>query len=483
MAKKKTKRIKFPKIFHVHAVVTGLFLLAYVVFSSIYAPEFLLSDMRAKFQAVADEVVQISAHVLGPPQKPIVSASAVCSNGTLSINLDWADDENSEYFDINRDALPLVTGITDSDYTDEAAAVDTTYNYIVTAHGWMNPGFAVSDPVSVTTPTECSVVLPAPFIRLIAVGGGIEDNNGNWITNERQPVFSGNSNIANAAVSIVVSGDINYAAQTATNVNGYWSWQPPAELAYGKHTFFVSVTEPNNPLRKADTSAVVMISEQKNDNDSTEKKKAKKKSIAPTQGQPQTAPAKEPDSAETEVEMPSIALAYSLVVDPAAVIQGKSVAAISKIESLDGRFEGREAIIRYSLIDKGGKLKLQDYESVILKNNARFAHDFKIDKNILTGGYVFRAEIIFSDYDIVREAPLEISDLPVLNLGGGVIISYQELLSDLGTASIWLLIALLIWLGILSREYWLSAHALRQITEESLRSMGMIPVRGRKKGV
>ena len=481
MVKKKTKKIKFPKIFHVHAVVTGFFLLAYVVFSSIYGPEFLLSDMRAKFQAVADEALHISARVLGPPQKPLVTGSAICTNGMLSVNLDWADDENSEYFDIDRDSMPLVSGIIESDYVDEAVAVNETYNYVVTAHGSMDPGAAVSDIVSVTTPAECNVTLPEPFIKLISVSGGKIDGAGKWTTDNRRPVFTGNSNIADAEVSIVVSGNINYAAQTNTNVNGYWSWQPPAELAYGNHTFFASITDPNDPLRKAQASAAIRINEKKTDNehDGT----GKNKSIVPAQDHPQVSPEKKPENTETKIEIPSIALAYSLVVDPTTVMQGKNVEAVSKIEFLDSRFEGREAIIRYSLIDKEGRLKLQEYKSVILKDDANFAHDFKIDKSILAGGYIFRAEIIFSDYDIVREVPLEITDLPLLNLGGGVIVSYQKVLSVLGTTSIWLLITLLIWLAILSREYWLSAHALRQITEESLKSMGMIPVRGRKKGV
>ena len=104
-----------------------------------------------------------------------------------------------------------------------------------------------------------------------------------------------------------------------------------------------------------------------------------------------------------------------------------------------------------------------------------------IAKSMLAGGYKLSAEIIFSDYNVSRSADFEVLALPIVKLGGGFVINYQDLLSDMGTISIWLLIALLIWLGILSREYWLSAHALRHITEKSLERWGMVPLQKRRK--
>jgi len=478
MANKKTKGTKFPKIFHVHAVVTGLFLLAYIALSTIYGPEFLLADMRAKFQAVADEFVQVSARVLGPPQKPVVSANAVCLDGNLSVNLVWADDENSEYYDIDRNSLPLVTGIYENQYADEAVMVGNTYEYVVTARGWMNPGFAVSDPILVTTPAECEIVLPEPFVRLISIESGEIDGNGNWSTEKRQPIFSGNSNIANAIISITILGDTNYGTLLTANANGYWSWRPPSELSYGEHIFYASATDPEDPSRVANISALFNIEKE------IEKEKSHKKEKKEGDFLQSSKKYKEESSAETCKEIPKekqmLPLQYSLIAKPASIMQGQSTKITISLESLDDNFVGREAIVRYSLIDELGKNIKQDYETITLSKDASYEHVMFLEKKIITGKYFLRSELIFSDYDIERKIDLEILDLPVVHLGGGLIITYQQLLSDLGTISFWLILALLFWLGILSREYWLSTHALRQITEKSLENLGMVPMRKKR---
>jgi hypothetical protein len=95
----------------------------YIALASIYSPEFLLSDIRNKFSALADEAVTMTARVLGPPQEPIVSGSAVCLNGDLSVRFDWPDDENSESFSIEKNGALLVDGLVTFQYADEMVAV------------------------------------------------------------------------------------------------------------------------------------------------------------------------------------------------------------------------------------------------------------------------------------------------------------------------------------------------------------------------
>jgi hypothetical protein len=479
MAKKKIKKISFPKIFHAHAMVTGFFAIAYVVLSVVYGPEFLLSDMRAKFQAVADEVMQVSARVLGPPQKPIVSNVARCDNGILAVDLDWLDDENSQYFDIMRNGLPLVTGIANSQYSDEITQSYGGLSYVITAHGWMEPGYAESDSVNIEVPAGCEYVVQTPVVKLVSVSGG-KVKDGKWVTEDTRPVFSGTSNMSNATISITITGDMNYSAEITANANGYWSWRPPADLSYGYHDMNIIATDPARPERIATASTLIKINEKKELEDKEEQKPdisspIKQKEI---EKEPKSEIDQEPEGSGYE-----LVLDYSLDLKDQIVMQGADAEVILKMEFLKDDFIGREAIVRYSIVDDKGEVRMQEYQSIILEKDARYSHKLNVRKDIFSGRYSLRSEVIISDHNMIREIPLEISDLPVIKLGGGALITYQEFLSQIGTVSIWLLIALLIWLAFLTREYWLSIHALRQITEESLRSMGMVPSRVNKGGV
>lgn len=476
MTKKKRKKIVFPKIFHAHALATGFFVVAYVMLSVVYGPEFLLSDMRAKYQAVADEVMRVSARVLGPPLKPIVSNMARCDKGILSVDLDWLDDENSQYFNITRNGLSLVTGIANSQYSDEITQSYGGLSYVITARGWMEPGYADSDVINIEVPADCEYVVQAPLVKLVSVSDA-KSKDGKWETENMRPVFSGTSNIPNATIVIIVTGEVNYNVEIKANVNGYWSWRPPADLSYGYHSMSITATDPEKPERTVVDSALIKINEKKEEEDKEKQKPgvnfpAKQKEI-----EKETEPGinQEPEGGSYE-----LFLDYSLDLRDQITMQGSDAEVMLKMEFLKEDFIGREAIVRYSIIDEKGEVRMQEYRSIILEEDARYSHKLNVKKDIFSGRYAFRSEVIISDHNVIREIPLEISDLPVIKLGGRALITYQELLSVIGTASMWLLVALLVWLGILTREYWLSAHALRQITEESLRSMGMVPSKTNK---
>ena len=66
-------------------------------------------------------------------------------------------------------------------------------------------------------------------------------------------------------------------------------------------------------------------------------------------------------------------------------------------------------------------------------------------------------------------------------LGGGFVLTYPEILSNLGNISLLFLALLFIWLFFLSREYWLYLHALRNITEKNLSKVGMIVMKKKNK--
>lgn len=141
-------------------------------------PGFFKADFLDRLQALADDVIVVTATVLGPPAEPIVTATPVCVSGAPRIVLDWADDEATDTWDIERDTLPLVTGLTSSTYTDTAVTANTTYEYVVTANGPMAPGTAISDPVSATA-LDCPTLLPDPTVLIQTLDSPHNANNKN----------------------------------------------------------------------------------------------------------------------------------------------------------------------------------------------------------------------------------------------------------------------------------------------------------------
>lgn len=473
MEKRKPKK-GLKKIAKFHLIFSSGLFIFYIALSLIYSPEFLLSDIRGKFQALADDTIAIVATVLGPPEKPVVTGEAVCENGTLSIELDWADDENSENFDIDRGGSPLITGLTASRYSDANVAVNTSYTYVVTARGPMDPGFETSDPVVVATPEECEAALPALNVNVTAFAGkSVVSYDGTPTSTKRRPTFSGTTNIPNANIYLLISSDAVISANISVNANGYWSWRPPINIPYGTHSLFISATDPLDAARMASTTFAFRIRKEK------EEEGKKKKSEAVPIVQPEPSPPATPEY-PAPGEIIEIPLDFSLTIKPESVFQGKEIATNIRIDRLDPQYEGNEAIARYTIFDDKGERQTNILENIFPRSGATISRDIAIPAYFQSGQYRIQVEIILDKYNISREQNFLVMSFPILKLGGGFLMTYPELLSRLGAASIWLLLCLIIWLILFSREYWLQLHALRHITERNLARMGLLGMRKRK---
>lgn len=466
MAKRKPKK-GLKKLARFHLFFSAGLFIFYLALSLIYSPEFLLSDIRGKFRALADDTITLVATVLGPPEKPVVTGEAVCENETLSVELDWADDENSESFDIDRDGVPLITGLTNSQYEDSVIALNTSYTYAVTAYGPMGPGSAVSDAVVVATPEECEAPLPAPEVLITAFAGkSVASYDGTPSSASRRPTFSGTTNIPDADIYLLISSGTVISANISANANGYWSWRPPINIPYGTHSLFVSATDPLDAERTASATFTFRI---RKDDDGDEEKKSETVSVVQPEPSPPAAP-EYPAPGET-IEIP---LDFSLAVKPEAVFQGKELATTIRFERLDPQYEGEEAIARYTVFDEKGEPRINILEDIALRSGAAISRGISIPAYFKSGRYRIQAEIILGKYNVSREQNFSVMPLPVLKLGGGFITTYPELLSKLGTASLWLLFCLIVWLILFSREYWLQLHAFRHITEKNLARMGLL---------
>jgi len=476
MAKKKKKKRILKKIARWHCLFSLALFGLYIGLSMIYSPEFLLSDIRQKFRALADETLTVTAQVLGPPVKPVVVGGAVCSNDSLAINLDWADDENSETFDIDRDSLPLIAGLTASQHTDENNLnINTSYTYIVTARGPMGPGFETSDPIIVTTPADCGIVQPNPIINITAFANkNIGSYTGTPQTENRKPTFSGTINIANADIALFINSPTIILAQTQANVNGYWSWQPPINLNYGSHTLLATATDPLDPSRTDSDSLNFRIVK---DEDEEEKTKTKESIILPP------APIKQPEKpTPSEIPVAEIPLDFSLTLAEEAVLQGDELQSIIRITRLAEKFAGADAIIRYLILDERGEKKTTMLQDITLKKNGVIRQNIVLPSYLAKGKYHLQAEIMLERYNVSQKKSFAVLEKLLLNLGGGILISYPELLSNLGLIASILILLLLLWLILFSREYWLYLHALRHITEKHLKKIGLFGL-GKRKGV
>lgn len=462
------KRLR--KIARWHALFSLSIFGLYVALSAVYSPEFLLSDIHDKFRALADDTITVTATVLDPPVKPVVTGSSVCNTGTgtLSVELDWADDVNSEYYDIDRDSLPLVSGILPSEYDDTAVALSTTYSYVVTARGPMGPGFAESDPVDVTTPSECEIAF-TPTLSITSFDDRpIGSYSGIPAVSNRKPEFIGTTNIPNATIDILINASTVISATISANANGYWSWEPPINLTRGAHTLFLTATDPNDPSISVSENFLFRITKKKSEEGGGQ---VEEETILPST----------PTGVSESREKPSGApLDFTLSVGNTTIVQGDPLSVIMTMNRLDGEFDGMDAVVRYSVLDEKGNEKTSLLRDTALREGLVLRTDVPLQKFLKDGRYRVRAELIFESYNLSREIGFSVLPLPVLDLGGGSVMTYPELLSDIGMIASWLLFLLLFWLFLFSREYWLYLHSLRHITEWNLAKAGFF---GNGKGV
>lgn len=499
---KKIKKASW-KIMKIHLSFSIFFAILYIALSLIYSQEFLLADIKGKFTALAEETVAITAKVLGPPEKPLVSGSAVCSNGHLSVDLDWPDDEGSYSFNIEKDGLILVNGLADSQYKDELVETGQIYSYIVTAFGSMNPGNVVSDTVAVAMPDECEVILPDLVVNIVTLAGkNVLNYEGVPAITSRRPIFTGTTNITNADIPILIyesaaisaqntdnangywSGeapvDVNLgvhnvqiiATQTTANANGYWSWEAPVDLNLGAHNVQIIATDPADISRKVSDDLkfkIVKVDNEKNNNN----EKNKEISVINSNSQ-QISEENTAESEETfQEEKKEIPLSFVLDLDRDEVFQGKDLETSIYINKLDTDYEGAEVILRYSVFDEKGENKISFLENSSLNLGRKIDKKINIPGYFKNGRYQIKVEIIFDKYNISRDVFFNLLERPVLKLGGGIIMTYSEILSNIGSIASLLILLLLLWLILFLIERSLYLHALRHITEINLRKIGM----------
>jgi len=445
----------------IHALAFTVVLGVYFVLA-FFDPGLLSYDLRQKFHALADETIIITATVLAPPVQPVVTATAACNqtNGTLSVALNWADDVNTYTYDVERDSLPLVSGLTNSAYSDTNVVVATTYLYVVTANGPMGPGVAVSDSVSVTTPSVCEVTLAAPAVTIVSFNGrGVDGYDGTPRVKNRRPVFSGTTSMANATMLVTVGS--TYFAQFFANANGYWEWKPPTGLPTGRNTFTVTATDPNDGSRQATATLRFDIIERDD----------------PTTGGTGASPL---NAGTTTVPSPTekavVPLDFILTVENKddIVLQGEFLHTAIMIETLQKKYSHITVPVRYSITGEDQNSIFSETRQAYITQGAVIEHSLAMPLYMPPGKYVISAEILIDDTNVSRTASFTVRELPLIRLSSGAIFSYADLIHHLGWIVFITLILIFLWLSLFIREYLLYSRRDGEVTEYDLTKAGFI---------
>lgn len=433
----------------VHFWILGLSFLGYLALTFTLGPGFLSFDASQKIQALADELIVVTAIVFGPPATPVVTATPVCVSGSPRILLDWADDAATGTWDVERDSAPLVSGLTTSGYTDSTVTGNVTYDYVVIAYGPMSPGIATSSTVSATA-IDCGTILPDPTVTINTIGSTntVPPRPGSIKVRGSKPRITGTTNVENAIVDISVNRPIIFA-QVIANSNGYFTWTPPRSLKPGWHTLTVTVTDPNDDSRTASDSLNFFRRENKTDDD------------------------EEDEPLITEVfDQPPFDFILTINNDEAALRQGGRLN--FTLKPIRGLLPA-DAFFEIMFIDKLGKT-IFTAPSHTISPIDRPGIEWSVDVPVYLpeGGYTLQVIGTFGETVISRSAPFTLTSLPLLYLGDHGIITYGETASFLGWILFGSLTLLAIFFLFFLREYWLYLHGIRHITERELRRFGLI---------
>lgn len=461
--KKQARNKWLRKLLRAHLLVTAFSLSVYFLVAFL-DPGFLSYDLRQKYHALADDIITVTATVLDAPAQPVVTGVSQCndSTGILSVLLDWADDVNTSTYDIERNNLPLITGITSSGYSDTTVALNTTYQYRVTAYGPMGPGSATSDPISVMTLSLCGVIVATPIVNITSFDGrSVDSYSGMPRVYDRRPIFSGTTNMPNATIQVVVGSPSSFMAGLTANANGYFAWQPPANLSFGTQTFTVTAIDPNNALLQASASLQFEI-----------KKKVEDAGITAT------------PPAEILVMQPeeSTPIDFSLSVKnrDKKIFQGETLNVSLFIKDIALQYQDTNIPMRFSIVDSKGNIILSLMTEELLRKGMEIQKSSDTPAYIAPGKYFLQAEVLLGKTNVSRLDEFTVVEAPLFDLSGNVSITYAGIVRNLGWITLTLLILLLLWLIMFMREYGMYLHAIRHITEEHLRKAGFMT---KRKGV
>jgi hypothetical protein len=443
---------------------------AYLILGFSFDSSFFARDANEKTGRVLGATT-LSLRIIGPPEKPVLSAEPLCSyGGSPFVRLSWLTTRDTDYYDLERDLNPLVSGVAALSYDDYAVSSGTSYSYLITAFG--PAGQTASDPIVATT-NICSA-LPDPTCEITSLNslplGGYSIPP--TVTTPR-PLFSGTTNIANALIAISLVGPTSISNSTTASLAGFWSWQPMVNLSAGSYALTITATDPNELTRQQSTilsfviSAPPVTEENKTDHEDKEKKKKKTEEISTTVPVTPTGTIIAPFEMKLEVQNQN-SIVYS----------GRDLKTKLTIAS-SNEFKLRNQSIKYLIVDSKGTLIFQTEANVNLSSGVIVEKNISLPRLLKNGRYKVIAQTENAGIIISAESFFTLQEPPLV-VAGPVRFTLTELLTNLGWVIAILILFLLVFLILLSIEYWLYKHSQIHITEDLLKKEGFLD---KRKGV
>lgn len=459
------KKGKIKSVFQAHTKLTALFLVAYLIFSLIFDPRFLISDFRDKYKALAEDIT-VTLLVAAPPEKPEVTVNAGCSSESPYVDLSWTATANTDSYDIYRDSLILATDLTGTSYKDETIQENVSYGYQVVSKG--SGGSTSSDSVTSEVP-ECAVPL-IPFCQVLT----IEATNllGYFRTPEihnRIPTFTGTTNINSAHIEIIITSRTIFGF-TSANANGYWSWKTTEKLDYGKHIVLITATDPLDPNNTTSTSLSFELTKDKDTESKNEVKKDKEKLTSPFTILQQSQKSPEPEKSSIYASVTPLEIFLKVSNSNNVVYGGEMLDFSIKVNKNNLSLEEK---IHYQITDREGNTIWESIETETLKKGDIIKKQVPISRLVFGGQYKISARIENEGDIITAEDNFQVKEIPLFNLGNISLTFTQSMsyLSWIVLLSISLLIILLVLVRI---EHHLYKQSSFHITENYLFRKGFI---------
>jgi hypothetical protein len=410
-----------------------------------------------------------------PLPPPVLSATPICVDHTPFINLAWTADDQMDHFDLKKDGDLLAGGLVKKEYQDKAIKVLSSYTYSVTGFNSIGQQ-GVSNSISATA-LDCSAeppppVLPDPTCVITKFQNiNLANFHGTPGTEERMPKFYGTTNMPGAEIEIVISGKTSILATTSANANGFWMWKPQDKLNFGLNKIEATAIDPQDSTRKKTTSLDFRINHKEGEGGNEEEASGTKKTV------PFVTETAAP-SGQTPVETGpktegGVSLSVTVKNSDKIAYPGRNLSVETNIKPEKGAAPFQSEI-KYLIVNENYDSVFETTDQVFVDGDKTIEKELAVPRLLKPGKYKVLVEISRNGTIVVAEDSFLLKEVPLLSLSGGITITATQIMSNLFWAILWLLILLIIFLTLLGIEYWISRHAIIQITEEILRKKGFV---------
>ena len=480
--KQKNRKLKVRLWMRLHAAFTIFLLLFYVTLGTLGGFSVLGNDLKAKYAWAAG--LTIGVFIDGLPDKPIVTATTTCTNNVSAVHLAWTGSEGATAYSITRNTLPLASGFQTMAYVDNNVIGGVSYSYVVTASG--SGGDSVSESLVVIA-KDCLVVSPDPTLDLISFDEKEYFPGGTLSTIKKIFRITGTTNMPNANIQIKTLPGPVFVSTLQANATGYWEYYLPTQLSVGTYDFQIMASDPADFLRNLTKDYAFQIL--------NEPLPPLPPAPAPTPGDSGVGSGKHRPTASQVSQNNQNNQNQGAQENTKHFVATELAKILVKVENKNGKvYRTQDLQLLISLVNKNklatspnNNLFNLKYEILDKKNAVvfvsqaieriigdQFEKSLHVPENLPSSAYKIRVSLADGEGTLSGESPFIFADMPVLNFGGGIMMTYLQVVNYIGWLALILLLLLMFFSFMLGLEYYFFKEALFTIDENDLSRKGMI---------